>query len=294
MFKSVSIFLCLLMSSSVWAGGLVPVPISTTERGATVPAKNSVSKAVGLVRNMKGKIKKAATAFGIDPIHIAAAIAGEQALNVGGEDTAQYYALRLETFVDGWIGRNSGRGKELFNLISSAEYRDCNSKRSDYSFWTCVSAKWERSTGRKMGTPFSKYFFDPNGRGLTFGVGQMSPVRALMLTDKVSRVGIRKLQFRYNGDLGPIYEHILDPDTVVYYIAASIKTSIDAYAQYAGLDISMNPAITSTLYNTGKEYAKASSKGRLIKQSGRVVYPQANKMGRWVLQNLDTIEAALR
>ena len=38
---------------------------------------------------------------------------------------------------------------------------------------------------------------------------------------------------------------------------ATLKKSIDAYAEIAGFDISQNPGITATLYNVGNPEARA-------------------------------------
>jgi hypothetical protein len=43
----------------------------------------------------------------------------------------------------------------------------------------------------------------------------------------------------------------MDPDKSLAYMAASIRRSIDDYKTIAGMDISRNPGITATLYNTG-------------------------------------------
>ena len=43
----------------------------------------------------------------------------------------------------------------------------------------------------------------------------------------------------------------MDPDLTLPYVAATLKTSIDAYRDIAGFDISQNPGITATLYNVG-------------------------------------------
>ncbi len=49
----------------------------------------------------------------------------------------------------------------------------------------------------------------------------------------------------------------MDPDKSLAYMAANIRRSIDDYKSLAGLDISGNPGITATLYNTGKSRVSA-------------------------------------
>ena len=54
-----------------------------------------------------------------------------------------------------------------------------------------------------------------------------------------------------------VYETIMDPDLTLAYVAATLKTSIDAYRAIAGFDISEIPGITATLYNIGNPEARA-------------------------------------
>src|SRR5690606_31507030 len=56
---------------------------------------------------------------------------------------------------------------------------------------------------------------------------------------------------------GEIYKTIMDPDLTLPYVAATIKTSMDAYKRIAGFDISTNPGITATLYNIGDPEGRA-------------------------------------
>ena len=62
----------------------------------------------------------------------------------------------------------------------------------------------------------------------------------------------------------------MDPDKSLAYMAANIRKSIDDYATIAGVDISTNPGITSTLYNTGGSAQRAAelrSRGGLPKEN---------------------------
>ena len=91
--------------------------------------------------------------------------------------------------------------------------------------------------------------------GQTFGVGQLSPVAALMVTDVVhAKNGLPLLSI---DDASAVYQQIMNPDTSVYYMAALIKVEIDTYKRIAGFDISKNPGITATLYNLGNAASRA-------------------------------------
>jgi hypothetical protein len=51
----------------------------------------------------------------------------------------------------------------------------------------------------------------------------------------------------------------MDPDKSLNYMAALIKSDIDAYRDIAGFDISGNPGLTATLYNTGEAEERAAA-----------------------------------
>lgn len=56
------------------------------------------------------------------------------------------------------------------------------------------------------------------------------------MVNKVS--GLPKLDV---SDPNQIYKTIMDPDLTLPYVAAIVKTSIQAYKNIAGFDISQNP-----------------------------------------------------
>jgi hypothetical protein len=87
-----------------------------------------------------------------------------------------------------------------------------------------------------------------------------------------------------------VYRTIMDPDLTLAYVAATLKTSIDAYRDIAGFDISTNPGITATLYNLGDPEGRAralkaeNAKRRAHGQSPRL--PQENYYGWFVNEKL--------
>jgi hypothetical protein len=68
--------------------------------------------------------------------------------------------------------------------------------------------------------------------------------------------GLPKLDVKNPNE---IYKTIMDPDLTLPYVAATIKTSIEAYRRIAGFDISQNPGITATLYNVGNPEERAQA-----------------------------------
>jgi len=91
--------------------------------------------------------------------------------------------------------------------------------------------------------------------GQTFGIGQISPVAALMVTDLVhQKSGLPLLSIDHASEA---YAQIMNPDTSLHYVAAEIRVSIDMYKKIAGFDISKNPGLTATLYNLGDAATRA-------------------------------------
>jgi hypothetical protein len=121
-----------------------------------------------------------------------------------------------------------------------------------------------------------------------------------MVNDVVSRSNrnIGKIKFSSTGNSTQAYSDILDPQKVVFYIAATLKIGIDSYRQVARFDISNNPGVVATLYNNGNEFYFAEKRKNKnlnnIRNGKSIEYPAANEMGRWVAQNQSIIIDALR
>src|SRR5690606_33253823 len=138
----------------------------------------------------------------------------------------------------------------------------CDDVTGSYDKWSCREAVWDREfRGRSVdgksfpNNRFSAVFFQPFYAGQTFGIGQLNPLTALQMSDLVARVS--KLPKLDHGDAQQVYRTIMDPDLTLAYVAATLKTSIDAYRDIAGFDISANPGITATLYNVGNPEQRA-------------------------------------
>jgi hypothetical protein len=159
--------------------------------------------------------------------------------------------------------------------------------------WTCRENIWDtKFRGKKIdGTAypndrFSAVFFQPFYAGQTFGIGQLNPLTALMMTDRVSEVtGSKKIDAT---DGKTVYGTIMDPKKTLPYIAATLVSSIEAYKDHAGYDISDNPGITATLYNTGNPVARAQAlleKNQERKAKGEpLIAPQENYYG-WLIND---------
>ena len=164
--------------------------------------------------------------------------------------------------------------------------------------WTCRENVWEadfrgKSVGGKVfpDNRFSAVFFQPFYAGQSFGLGQLSPLIALQMTDMVNRYsGLPKLDADHAAD---VYKTIMDPDLTLPYMAATLKHSIDVYRRVADFDISNNPGITATLYNTGGADSRAqaladanSARSLMAKQ---LQLPEENYYGWLVNDKIDQL-----
>ncbi len=246
-----------------------------------------------------GKIKKAAAAYGIDPIHIIGAIVGEHTYNIDTYDTLQTYYVKALEYVsnDSFVFGYQGDTAEA--LFARPQFAKCNQFKMNYEVWDCRQTVWESTfMGRFVGgrhyprDRLHRVYFAPMFAGQTFGFGQLSPVAALSVTDIVhARSGLPLLSI---DDASTVYAQIMNPDTSLDYIAANIKVSIDLYKSIAGFDISDNPGITATLYNLGNAASRAralkAQNDKLARAGKPPQMPQENFYG-WLINDR---EAQLR
>lgn len=259
-------------------------------------------KVYALLKNdgkLRGKISEAAAAYGIDPMHIVGAIVGEHTYNVDAYDRLQTYYVKAVAYLKSQLSF-SYEGEDVADFVRRPQFDKCDGKSGSYAVWTCREAVWNKSFRGKVvgGTAFpndrfSATFFQPFYAGQTFGLGQLNPLTALQMSDIVHQVsGLPRLDV---SDPNRIYETIMDPDLTLAYVAATLKTSIDAYRDIAGFDISQNPGITATLYNLGnpEERARAlkaeNAQRRAEGQPARM--PQENYYGWLVNEKLPELQA---
>ncbi|MGB7432654.1 MAG: DUF1402 family protein, partial [Ahrensia sp.] len=243
-----------------------PIPRASANRTQALNTTydRKYDKVVALLRsdrNLMGDIKSAATKFKIDPIHIVGAIVGEHTYNVDALDRAQTYYVKALAYIKNDI-RFAYDGESVSDFIARPQFEPCADLKSSRSVWTCRENVWESKfrnktvDGRKFPNDrFSAVFFQPFFAGQTFGIGQLNPLTALMMTDRVKKVmGGRALDHEDGKD---VYQTIMDPKTTIPYIAATLAQAIDDYKNYADFDISDNPGLTATLYNTGRSDQRA-------------------------------------
>ena len=246
---------------------------------------------------LMAKIKKVSAAYGIDPIHVIGAIVGEHTYNVDAYDRLQSYYVKAASYA-GENFRFAYNGEDVDDFIERPQFAECNGKGDSYTLWSCREDVWESDfRGKTVGgesfpnNRFSAVFFQPFYAGQTFGLGQINPLTALMLSDLVSKVsGYEKLNEK---DAGAVYKAIMEPDVSLAFVAASIRRSIDDYKQIADMDISKNPGLTATLYNVGNSRQRAAALAAKNRASGENVWPEENYYGWLVNDKLDELERLL-
>jgi hypothetical protein len=259
-------------------------------------------KVIALLRNdkaLRSKIVAAASQFGISPLHIAGAIVGEHTYNVDAYDRLQQYYVKAASYL-GSSFRFEYEGEDVGDFIARPQFAACEGAKGSYAVWTCRENVWNASfRGRTVdgkrfeNNRFSAVFFQPFYAGQTFGIGQLNPLTALMMSDQVSRTsGLPKLDYRQPTE---VYATIMDPDKTLPYVAATLKKSIDVYASIAGFDISTNPGVTATLYNVGNPEARARAlkdeNDRRSAAGEKPKFPEENYYGWLVNDRIADLEA---
>lgn len=243
-----------------------------------------------------GKIRKAATAYGIDPIHIVGAIVGEHTFNVSAVDRLQTYYIKAISYAALDI-RFSYQGVSLKAFLERPEFRSCEALASASEQWSCRDGVWDEDFRGKVvdgvsyeAISFQRAFFQPFYAGQTFGLGQISPLTALQVTDLVNRTsGLPRLSAEKPAD---IYRDVMDPDRSIIYIAAILRDAIDAYRE-KGFDISGNPGITATLYNVGQPRRRAERLRTAVDAGEKNRLPVENYYGWLINDRLDILKNIL-
>ncbi|MDX9731894.1 MAG: DUF1402 family protein [Bdellovibrionales bacterium] len=239
------------------------------------------------------ELHKAAKLYQIDPVLILGNVVAEHVFNVDITDSIQTYIATSLGWAAKWALKFKSTDVLLTDLVREAPFAKCDQlKRTAHSdYWDCVSLVWETTyrgrqvNGRQhVANGLRMAFFDPRGIGMTYGLGQLDPLRALMVTDRVNRVsGLRMVSVESPEE---IYQDIIDPRTAVHYVAANIVLSVEIYIRHANFDISHNPGVVSTLYNLGREKEFAASRYRenikLMEAGFPVSLPQESYYGFFI------------
>jgi hypothetical protein len=280
-------------------------PISTSSIARTNETKGSfegkyqqVYARLARDKALLAKIVKTAALYDIDPIHMIGAIVGEHTYNVDVMDSLQgYYVKALEYLGEGNL-RFAFKGIGIADFVARPEFERCESGAS-YELWNCREDVWRKSFRGKtidgVAYPddrFERVFFQPFFAGQTFGLGQLSPLAALTVSDRVHATGgLPALDMKRAPE---IYHAVMDPDISLQYIAAVIRESIETYKTVTGFDISKNPGLTATLYNVGgvterARQLRATNAGRRA-DGLAIIMPRENYYGWFVNSKLDELK----
>jgi hypothetical protein len=236
---------------------------------------------------LQDKIRRTARQYGIAPIHMAGALVGEHTYNVDVYDRLQAYYVKAVSYA-GERFRFAHGNESIGDFVDRPEFSDCADSEGSYALWSCREQVWDTVfRGRRVDGQsypddrFSAVFFQPFFAGQTFGLGQINPLTALKLSDRVVRVsGYPALS---EDDPAGVYNAIMDPDMSLAYMAAILANAIDAYERIAGFDISENPGITATLYNVGDADMRARQLAAR-NRGGASHLPQENYYG-WLVND---------
>jgi len=244
---------------------------------------------------LRSKIKKTAAIYGIDPIHMVGAIVGEHTFNVDAYDSLQSYYVKAAAYA-GNSFRFAYDGERIADFIARQEFSECAGMKDSYKLWSCREDVWEdKFRGRSVegksypNNRFSAVFFQPFYAGQTFGLGQINPLTALMVSDLVSqKSGIARLD---ENDAAGVYKAIMDPDISLAFMAGVLRKAIDDYRTVAGMDISKNPGVTATLFNVGNSLQRARALAARNAGAGSPVWPEENYYGWLVNDRLSELKA---
>ena len=284
----------------LFAGALVLTTIRNS--GSYSDKYHAIYKLLSSDKKLIEQIKKVAALYQIDPLHIIGAIVGEHTYNIDVVNTLDtYYVKALE-----YAGNHSlvfeHDGQKASDLFKKPQFAHCETLKLDYEVWDCRESVWNKSFYGKMvdGRLYPldrlhRVFFRPMYSGQSFGLGQLSAVVALSVTDVVhKKSGLPLLSI----DNAPqVYQQIMNPDTNIHYIAAEIRASIEEYKKVAGFDISQNPGLTATLYNLGHSASRAAELHALnqarVAKGQQPQYPQENFYGWFINDKLPELRKLL-
>ncbi|KJS07799.1 MAG: hypothetical protein VR78_19270 [Hoeflea sp. BRH_c9] len=250
---------------------------------------------------LRQKIVSVSKRYKIDPIHIVGALVGEHTYNVDAYDRLQTYYVKAISYA-GESFRFEHEGESVVDFVKRPEFEKCDEDWDSAKLWTCREDVWEtefrgqKTAGKAFPDDrFGAVFFQPFYAGQTFGLGQLNPLTALIHTDRVSKVsGLRKLSA---GNAAQVYKAIMDPDSTLAYMAASIADSIENYRDIAGFDISGNPGLTATLYNVGNTFRRArelaEENSNRKKRGLKPLLPRENYYGWLVNTHEDELRAII-
>lgn len=227
------------------------------ERTGVTP-EQKFANAIRILKKNKivSYLDRIAPLYGVTPLQVLASITGEHTFNTDLADDIQAGYMSM---IKGWIGNFNSGSIKLDVLLREPPFQVCDQQyRTSYGRWNCYVVVWDKSYRGRNGYSSSNLnntFFNPYFAGHTFGIGQLDPMRALMVADMVARVRGRPPITVDNPE--SVYTAILDTESNIHYGSANVAAIIDTYKRVAHFDISKNIGVIATLYNLGAEGRRA-------------------------------------
>ena len=283
-----------------------PLPVVVDERyhRALQMISSDLNTKTGI--SILKEIKVAADIYQVDPVAVLGAIIAEHTFNVDGTDDVQTFIVQTASWSASWSLTFQMNNVPLSEVVNQPEFDSCRQTPNQYEYWICIQDNYnDRAPGHvgqivrdRFGAPdasFRMTFFNPVHAGLTYGLGQLDPLRALMVADYVhSYSGFDMISI---NDPVKLYAAIIDPHSNVHYVAANVRMIVAAFAQHSGFDISRNPGLIATLYNLGHEWSRGDERKTLnkksLKETGALAYPQENYYGWFVNDKVADLKALL-
>ncbi len=278
-----------------------PIPNTSALRAKAFDTtyEDKYQKIVGVLREDKdlmASIRKAAQTYQIDPVHIVGALVGEHTYNITIVNRVKSYYVKALAYSQADFAF-SYKGVSVQAFVKKPEFAHCEAFTGSAELWECRDETWDKSfRGRVIdgvtyeNMTFQRAFFQPFFAGQTFGLGQISPLTALEVTDLVHATS--DLPRLSADDPQAIYHDIMDPERSVVYIAAIVRDAIDAYRDQ-GFDITDNPGLTATLYNVGQPRRRALALRQAADAVGGKKLPEENYYGWLVNDRLSELRGLL-
>ncbi len=217
--------------------------------------------------------------FQIDPLDILGPIIGENSFNGFIDRTIQdsYHKMIQQSDIE-------KMSEKMSQITNNAEAQKClNSNITNYWKWRCVIFYSANSVNNSNGDLIRGFYSFSGPKSGTFGIGQIQPFLLWSLNDIVaSKTKYEKFEL---NNLDKPMHIIFNNKEMLAYIAANTVVSIQVYKIVAGVDISKNSGLTTTLYNLGDEYKRAYNL-KLQKNYSAGALPQVNYMG-WYINTFD-------
>ena len=122
---------------------------------ATPPTRRNTARSMRCSKNdrkLRAKIKQAAAAYGIDPMHIVGAIVGEHTYNVDAYDRLQTYYVKAVSYLGRQLVLQPMTARRSTISSSGRNLPAAPAPSGSYDLWTCREAVWNRASAARRWT----------------------------------------------------------------------------------------------------------------------------------------------